>query len=349
MSGHFLTAETEQGRRAIEEVMVHSYEEDIDRVPPGWAIARIVDGVPVSFALVDPNEPLLFPNGAIRRGFLRDIATREDRRLEGHFRATMQEVFDRLRLAKIHCSLDSRRVPAVPEIRFRRLHPPPRDLHSAGPDRTPSRTVMLPRMGKVLGGRRRPAQAIRSAPGHERNGRDGGRCQVRAAGRRGHGRTPRKEPDLFEYPPAGRVSVGHVSLDSPFRSLALACGAQVRVEGGVPEGRPIPDGDWIKVLDAVGFVEEVIRLLAPMATSLPSVHIGITCDAGDLTITSSAAGVTVSAGRPEGPRLCSGRRSCLLNSSPDTNPQRCWPVSMESPFHRKQPRSSPFSSRVTGG
>jgi hypothetical protein len=105
---------------------------------------------------------------------------------------------------------------------------------------------------------------------------------------------------LFEYPPAGRVSVGHVSLDSPFRSLALACGAQVCLEGGVPEGCPIPDGDWIKVLDAVGFVEEAIRLLAPMATSLPSVHIGITCDAGDLTITSSAAGVTVSAARSGG-------------------------------------------------
>ena len=300
MSTYYLTAETEQGRRAIEEVMAHSYEEDIDYVPPEWAIARIVDEVPVSFALVDPNEPLLFPNGAIRRGFLRDVATREDRRQEGHFRATMQEVFDRLRLAKIPL------VSTHGEHQLYRRFGFDVFTHQHGifitPDQIarhlgPSCSQEGERFLEVEEGppRREDLLLIRSVTAATTAE---ARCALLAAAamaeHRGRSRI------LFEHPPAGRVSVGHVRLDSPFRSLALACGAQVRLEGGVPEGRPIPDGDWIKVLNAVGFVEKAIRLLAPMATSLPSVHIGITCDAGDLTITSSAAGVTVSAARSEG-------------------------------------------------
>jgi hypothetical protein len=300
MSMCFLTAETEQGRRAIEEVMAHSYEEDIDRVPPGWALARIVDGVPVSFALVDPNEPLLFQTGAIRRGFLRDIATREDRRLEGHFRATMQEVFDRLRLAQIPL------VSTHGEHQLYRRFGFDVFTHQHGISITPDQIARhlglsysqeWERFLEVEEGPpRRPdlllvtnVTAVTAAEA---------RCALQAAAAMAehHGRTC----ILFEYPPAGRVSLGHVNLDSPFRSLALACGAQVRLEGGVPEGRPIPDGDWIKVLDAAAFVEQAIHLLAPVAASLPSVQLGITCEAGDLTISSSAAGVTVSGVRPEG-------------------------------------------------
>ena len=51
----YFTAESEQGRLAIEEVMQHSYKSDIDNVPPQWAIARVVDSVPVSFILVKPD------------------------------------------------------------------------------------------------------------------------------------------------------------------------------------------------------------------------------------------------------------------------------------------------------
>jgi len=303
VSTYFLSAESERGRRAIEEVMAHSYEEDIDRVPPEWALARIVDEVPVSFALVDPNEPLMFPNGAIRRGFLRDIATREDRRYEGHFRATMQEVFDRLRLA--HITVVSTH--GAHEL-YRRFG---FDIftHHHGIFITPGQIarhlgVSSSQEGERFleieeGPPRRPdlllvtnVTAVTAAEA---------RCALLGAAAMAERRGRRWI--LFEYPPAGRVSVGHVSLDSPFRSLALACGAQVRLEGGVPEGRPIPDGDWIKVLDAVGFVEEAVRLLAPMAPSLPSVNIAISCDAGDLTITSSTVGVTVRAGRSEGARV----------------------------------------------
>ena len=305
MSTHFLTAETDQGRRAIEEVMAHSYGEAVDLVPPEWALARIVDGVPVSFALVEPNELLLFLKGAIRHGFIRDIATREDRRLEGHFRGTMQEVFDRLRLARIPL------VTAHGEHQlYRRFGfdvfthhhvvfiTPDQITHALGSSGSQEGERFLeveegpPRRTDLL--LIRNVTAVTAAEA---------RCALLAAAAMAEHRG--RSDILFEHPPAGVLSrhpsLAHqASLDSPFRSLALACGAQVRVEGGVPEGRPNPDGDWIKVLDAVGFVEQAICLLTTMATSLPSVCIGIACDAGDLAITSSAAGVTVSAGRPEG-------------------------------------------------
>ena len=305
MSTYYLTAETEQGRRAIEEVMAHSYEEDIDYVPPAWAIARIVDEVPVSFALVDPNELLLFPNGAIRRGFLRDVATREDRRQEGHFRATMQEVFDRLRLAKIPL------VSTHGEHQLYRRFGFDVFTHQHGifitPDQIarhlgPSCSQEGERFLEVEEGppRREDLLLVRSVTAATAAE---ARCALLAAAAKAEhlGRNL----ILFEHPPASVLSrhpslAGQVSLDSPFRALSLACGAQVRLEGGVPEGRPIPDGDWIRVLDAVAFVEQAIRLQDLTATSLPSVQIGITCDAGDLTITSSPTGVTVRAGRPEG-------------------------------------------------
>jgi len=80
MDRHTVTAETGEGRRAIEEVMRESYQADIDDVPPAWARALVVDGVPVSFTLVDPNEALPLRRGKLRSAFISDVATREDRR-----------------------------------------------------------------------------------------------------------------------------------------------------------------------------------------------------------------------------------------------------------------------------
>lgn len=56
-----LTAETEQGRRAVEMVMARSYVADWDAVPPGRAWARVVDGVPVSFIVIDSHRAMAFP------------------------------------------------------------------------------------------------------------------------------------------------------------------------------------------------------------------------------------------------------------------------------------------------
>ena len=62
----YLTAETDEGRRAIEEVMERSYRVDVSDVPPQWAIVRVVDGVPVSYILVDPNRKMPILSGNLR-------------------------------------------------------------------------------------------------------------------------------------------------------------------------------------------------------------------------------------------------------------------------------------------
>ena len=64
-SARILTAETREGRLALEEVMRNSYDADADSVPSEWALVRVVDGVPVSFILIDPERELAFPGGVL--------------------------------------------------------------------------------------------------------------------------------------------------------------------------------------------------------------------------------------------------------------------------------------------
>ena len=95
------TAETNRGRLAMEEVMQRSYVADIDGVPAQWARVLLVDGVPVSFIVVDPDRRIEFPGGDIRYAFICDVATHEERRREGHFRRIMDDTFSSLRAAGI--------------------------------------------------------------------------------------------------------------------------------------------------------------------------------------------------------------------------------------------------------
>ena len=65
-----ITAETERGRDAINEVMANSYHADIADVPAAWARVTLVDGVPVSFILVDPDRRMDHPSGDIPYAFM---------------------------------------------------------------------------------------------------------------------------------------------------------------------------------------------------------------------------------------------------------------------------------------
>ena len=130
-----LTAETVRGRQAIEEVMAASYRADIDDVPPAWALARVVDGVPVS---VHPRRSApadgRSPASDLRYAFICDVATREDRRHEGHFHALMETTFARLLEARHPPRPHPRSISAVPAVRLRRLHAPQRHLRHTGTD-----------------------------------------------------------------------------------------------------------------------------------------------------------------------------------------------------------------------
>ena len=100
---------------------------------------------------------------------------------------------------------------------------------------------------------------------------------------------------LFEHPAApsyGSRYPVHPTLDTPLARVARACGARDVLVGSEPEGRPIPDADWIKVLDATRFVRQALaHCPTPEATAGPA--ISLCTDAGDLTIDCRAGEVRV--------------------------------------------------------
>ncbi len=295
MTVQTLTAATPEGRRAIEMVMAASYRGDIDDVPPEWALARVVDDVPVAYILVDPRRQMVFPGGSLRYAFICDVATREDRRLEGHFRALMEDTFARLRETGIPLVLTHGRYPLYRKFGFDVF------THHCGiiimPDQI-ARTLGVEALqedearltiqggGGILDDRLLVTEVRAETLSECR-----GALLAAAAIARGRG----KGLILFEHPAApsyGSAYPLYPTLETPFAKLARACGAQVIVQGADPESGTIPDADWIKVLDAAGFMRAAVACLE-LALPLPEITISFETDAGSLTLESTGTTVRV--------------------------------------------------------
>ena len=256
----YLTAETEQGRAAIREVMDRSYQADIERIPPGWARVRLVDGVPVSFILIDPDRRIDLMAGEMRYAFIADAATRTDRRGEGHFRATLDEAFARLRDADIplvithgrvdlyrrfgfdvfthHCGIFARASRIEAHLGLK--HPP----QARERLRTMDAPYVHPNLLVV-----EEATGIGASSGVESLPAARTVLQAAAAIARERGR----ERILFEHPAApsyGSRYPIYSSLETPLTSLARTCGALICVQGAGARGRrcPMPTGSrcWMR-------------------------------------------------------------------------------------------------------
>ena len=297
----YLTAETEPGRRALDEVMHHSYAGDLQDVPPEWARVRLVDGVPVAYILVDPNRQMAFPRGSVRFAFICDVATREDRRGEGHFRALMEETFLSLRAAGLALVVTHGRYPlyrrfgfevftyhsgifVTPEQIERRLgvddSPAGRDLLTVENHRALHEGLLLVSDIRVQA-RGEYEATLRAAASLAR---ELGRTRI-----------------LFEHPAApsyGSPYPLYASPETPFTALACACGAQFTLQGADPEAGTIPDADWIKVLDAAALLGEALPCGQPLVRPVPPVAVSLETDAGAVALFSTAGGVTV-AGQPQ--------------------------------------------------
>jgi GNAT superfamily N-acetyltransferase len=296
----YLTAETERGRQAIEEVMQHSYADAIDRVPAHWTRARLIDGAPVSFIQVDPDRRMDLPGGEMRYAFILNVATREDRRREGHFRDIMEHAFSSLRAAGIplvcthgryslyrrfgfgvfthHCGIF-----ASPELIEKRLGAPVseegRSLLIIDEHKALKEDLLL-----ISDVRARTLSECRTA------------LQAAAAVARERGKTR----ILFEHPAApsyGSRYPIYASPETPLTALARACGAEVRLRGADPERDSIPDADWIKVLDADALVRGALNGLQP-SPPLPQATVCFLTDAGVAVIESLSGRLTVS-GQPK--------------------------------------------------
>ncbi len=295
MTVQTLSAATPEGRRAIETVMAASYRAAIDDVPPEWALVRVVDDVPVAFILVDPYRQMAFSGGDLRYAFICDVATREDRRREGHFRALMAETFARLRETGIPLVLTHGRYPLYRRFGFDVF------THHSGIVITPEQ------IARTLG-----VEALQEA--EERLTIQGGggiledrllvtdvraktlaECRdallAAAAIARGRG----KGLILFEHPAApsyGSAYPLYATLETPLTTLARACGAQIIVQGADPESGTIPDADWIKVLDAAGFMRAAVACLK-LPLPLLATAVGFETDAGTVMLESTGTAVPV--------------------------------------------------------
>lgn len=291
-----LNAETAGGHAALAEVMAQSYQADLAEIPAAWALARVVDGTPVSFALVDPDRRMAFPGGGLRYAFLCDVATRVDRRGEGHFRAMMEMVFARLRAAGIPLVITHGRHQLYRRFGFDVfthhcglfLTPEQIDAHLGvhpGEDGTELLTVahhrgLLADLLLVTDVQARTLDEARQA--------------LRAAA--ALARSEEKSRILFEHPAApsyGSAYPIHPTLETPLTVLARTCGGQICIQGADPEQSAIPDADWIKLLDAHAFVQQALPLLTP-DRPLPSGHAAIVTDAGSVTLHADTDGLHVS-------------------------------------------------------
>jgi predicted N-acetyltransferase YhbS len=290
-----LTAATPEGRQAIETVMTASYRADIDEAPPEWALARVVDGVPVAFILVDPRRQMAFPGGDLRYAFICDVATREDRRREGHFRTLMEETFARLREAGVPLVLTHGRYPLYRRFGFDVF------THHSGIFITPEQIAR--RLGDeetqeaegrlvIQEGGAFLEDRLLVTDTHAETLAD---CRSALLAAAAIARRREKRLILFEHPPApsyGSAYPLYATLETPLTALARTCGAQVIVQGADPEGGTIPDADWIKVLDVAEFMRAAVACLKP-DLPLPEAILSFETDAGSVTLESTGTTVQV--------------------------------------------------------
>ena len=298
-----LTAETARGREAIAEVMRQSYTADVDAVPPEWALARVVDGLPVSFILVDPAKAMEFPGGDVRYAFINDVATRKDCRGQGHFRAITEAAFACLRQASITAVATHGRYPLYRRFGFEVF------THHCGIFLTPAQIerrlgTEAPEGGEKLlevCGSRHVQQDLLLV--EDVQARTLGECRAALLAAAALARQLGKERILFEHPAApsyGSRYPMHLTVDTPLAELARACGGNVCLQGADPESGPIPDADWLKVLDAPALLAEVLHCQPPGRPLVGAVSFDT--DAGRATIESASGAIVVREGiRPDTP------------------------------------------------
>jgi len=295
-----LTAETQTGRAAVEEVMGESDWglDDLERFPPEWERVLLVDGVPVTFVLVQPDEKWELPSGSVPCAFLDGVATRPDRRREGHFRYLMEHTFDSMREAGIpamrthgpHCYYRAVGF-EVYAHNYGIFATPAQIERLLGPGETDAADDALPVQEQHV---QEDLLLVVSVQAEDlAESRRVLRTAATLARRRG------KDRILFENPCAGAEDF----LQTPFAVLARACGARCAVQGAEPEGTSVGHADWIRVIDAPKYLEGMAAGLGNADGPLPEVCVAFDTDAGAASLAGSALGLAVHAGVQEGAEL----------------------------------------------
>lgn len=292
-----VTAETEAGRAAIEEVMARSYRTELGNLPAKWWRALLVDDVPVSFIRVDPHHAFHLPGGTMRVGFVADVATRQDRRREGHFRRLMELTY---------ADLLTEGVSAM-------------TLHGSCLYYRPLGFEVYSHNFGVFISAEQVEQQLGCGPsgGEQRIAVEEHRAflpdllvvpEVRAANLQQAkvvliatsqlARERGKARILFEMPGADNPSQS--PLETPFVELARACGAQVIISASDPEGRRIDHANWLKALDVFAFVKQAVPLLNIDPNALVPGSVYFETEAGGASLSLTGGKVTIERGQLSG-------------------------------------------------
>jgi GNAT superfamily N-acetyltransferase len=293
----YLTAETEEGRRAIAEVANRAIPAALEIVPPEWALVRCVHGEPVAFALIDPQRVMRFGRGAIHYAYVNQIATHADRRSHGHFRATLEEAFRRLKSAGIPLVV----LHGAHHL-YRRFGFDVFTYHSG--------IFLTPELIDRSLGSSHPAEcsnglveACESALFHKdllyiTHAASGSLEEARSAllAAAALAREKNKTRILIEHPDApsyGSTYPVYATLETPLTTLARTCGARIVVQGANPEESSLPDADWIKVLDPAGLVQAALDAHRTEETPAGPTRLWIDTDAGSFGLAADGAGITL--------------------------------------------------------
>ncbi len=290
------TAETARGRDALTEVMAYSYRADIDAVPPAWARVLVLDGVPVSYLLVDPRRAMAFPRGELPYAFMEDAATREDRRREGHFRRLLEDTCAALRQAGLALLVTHGRAALYRHLGFEPFTHQcgllctveQVEAHLGGGSAAePSGTLRVEesrtfRPGMLL------VSDVEAPTIHEAVAVL--RRAAALARERGHVELLIEHPSAPSYGSAYPI---HPTLETPLATLVRACGGEQRITGSAPEGRPQPHADWAVALAAPALLAQALPLLAMPAGPLPAFDLALCTEVGDVTLRSDGRSVRV--------------------------------------------------------
>jgi predicted N-acetyltransferase YhbS len=289
-----LTAESEAGREALAAVMSRSYNAETAGVPPKWARVLLVDGAPVSFILVDPERRMDFAAGQLPYAFICDVATRSDRRGEGHFRAIMEHTFASLRAAGITAVVTHGRHQLYRRFGFDVF------THHAGLFASPGLIERTLGTGAPPGAERMLSVAGESFIHDDLllitgvRARSLNECRAALQAAASLARRRAKLRILFEYPPAPSYGSHYPifpSLDTPFLRLGRGIGAEFRLQGDAPEEGVAPDADWIRVLYAPGFARAALACLPQRER--PETEVCLETEHAEVTLHSEANQVIV--------------------------------------------------------
>lgn len=292
----YLTAETIEGREAIAEIAQRAIPADIATVPPEWAIVRRTDGVPVSFALVDPQRRMRFSQNSLAYGYITTAATRSDHRLEGHFRGLLEEVFHRLigvgvPLVVLH---GERQL-------YRRMGFDIFTYHAGifcSPGLIEHAFGNLPSGAAAVAGLEvcesylfdQDLLYIVHAPGGTA---EEARATLLMAAMEARAR--KRSRILIEHPDApsfGSTYPVQRTLRTPLADLARSIGARVVIQGADMEGDDLPESDWLKVIDTPGLIRSALvargsRPVPDLTTRLwletDAGSVGLECDGRRVT------------------------------------------------------------------